>query len=62
MLLTTREMAEELGVCDATVHRMQADGRIPPEYTTKIGDRWRYNGEKIVEHLLAQEFEPPRNP
>ena len=41
MLYTTQEVARELKVCDATVRRMIKDGRIAPEYVSKIGNDWR---------------------
>ena len=62
MLMTAKELAEELRVNRATVYRMMADGRIPMEFAAKVGPHWRFNGEGIVAHLLAQVTEPPRNP
>ena len=62
MLLTTREMAGELKVSTATVYRMLADGRIPPDYACKIGEDWRFNGPAIERHLLEQPVELPVNP
>lgn len=62
MLLTTREISEQLKVKPTTVYRMLADGRIPPEYVTKIGEQWRFNGEAIEKHLLSTPVVPPTNP
>ena len=62
MLLTTREMAEQLKVNPTTVKRMLADGRIPTDYVANIGGHWRYNGEAIERHLLKQPVELPTNP
>ena len=62
MLLTTRELSESLKVTTTTVYRMLADGRIPQDYVTKIGDKWRFNGEAIERHLLSQHVDPPVNP
>lgn len=55
MLETTSELCKRLKVCDETVRRMVRDGRIPAEYTAKVGDRWRFNGEAIERHLLEKE-------
>lgn len=52
MLATTAEMCERLKVCDETIYRMMADGRIPKQYTTKIGNNWRFNADAIEEHIL----------
>ena len=62
MLLTTREISEQLKVTPATIYRMLADGRIPEEYVTKIGDNWRFNGEAIEKHLLSLPVNLPTNP
>ena len=62
MLLTTREMANQLNVVPTTVMRMLARGEIPSEYVTKIGGYWRFNGEAIERHLLNQPVELPKNP
>lgn len=62
MLLTTKELAKELKVSMTTVYRMLADGRIPQEYVTKIGDQWRFNGQAIEQHLLSKPVEMPVNP
>jgi len=52
MLATTAELCQRLGVCDETVYRMMADGRIPKRYVTKIGNQWRYNADAIEKHIL----------
>ena len=41
MLYTVQEVAQELRCCDQTVRRMIRDGRINPEFVSKIGRDWR---------------------
>lgn len=62
MLLTTKEMAQELKVCTTTVKRMVSDGRIQQKYWTKIGNQYRFNGKAVVEHLLNKKHSLPINP
>lgn len=48
-LLTTQELAAELGVSDARVRRLRLDGRLPG--AKEIGGTWVY-----PERLAAQGF------
>lgn len=60
MLETTPELCQRLSVHENTVYQMMADGRIPAEYTCKIGRYWRFNGEAIEAHLLEKKCAPPK--
>lgn len=58
VLLTTEELAKELGCSARTVKRMVAEGRIP---VVRVGRRLaRFDLEQVLARLKAQEEEPPR--
>ncbi|WP_344415553.1 helix-turn-helix domain-containing protein [Pseudonocardia ailaonensis] len=51
-LLTSGELAKELGVSLRTVHRWIADGLIEPEFRTP-GGHTRWNVEAVRERLRS---------
>ncbi|MBQ9021804.1 MAG: helix-turn-helix domain-containing protein [Eggerthellaceae bacterium] len=61
-LLKTSELAKKLSIHRNTVYRMLSDGRIPQRFVTKIGDEYRFNGEKIAQYLMEQPVDLPQNP
>ncbi|MBX5464865.1 MAG: helix-turn-helix domain-containing protein [Clostridia bacterium] len=57
-LLTTEELARELGCSVRTVKRMMAEGRIP---VVRVGRRLvRFDLERVLERLSVEEETPPR--
>lgn len=52
-LLTTKEAAEFLGVCRQTVHNYHKNFNLP---RNKIGGRWFYDKEKLLEWALNYDF------
>ena len=57
-LVTTRELARELGLSLRTVQRMVASGRIRPDLVTD-GGHHRYDVERVKKDLQKREGPPP---
>lgn len=52
-ILKLSEVAKILRVCPTTINRMAQRGEIP---AFKIGNRWRFEKEKILAHLTKREL------
>ena len=53
-ILTVKELAEYLKLTVVTVYKYASDGKIPG---FKIGNRWRFDKDKIDELLVSKEKE-----
>jgi excisionase family DNA binding protein len=51
-ILTVREVADYLRMHEMTIYRMARQGEIP---AYKVGNRWRFNRQRIEEWLTAHE-------
>lgn len=56
-ILTVKETAELLDVTAEYVRRLSREGRIP---ATKLGNRWRYVRDEIIEWVRAGAPSQPR--
>lgn len=52
MIMTVREVAGYLRMHEMTIYRMARQGEIP---AYKVGNRWRFNRERIEDWLRAHE-------
>ena len=51
-IMTVREVAKYLRMHEMTIYRMARQGEIP---AYKVGNRWRFNRERIEEWLNEHE-------
>jgi len=51
-IMTVREVADFLRMHEMTIYRMARQGEIP---AYKVGNRWRFNRQRIEEWLSAHE-------
>lgn len=54
MLATLKETARALNCTPATVVRMVERGEISQARACKLGDRWRFDLQGVVDDLLAR--------
>lgn len=52
MIMTVREVAGYLRMHEMTIYRMARQGEIP---AYKVGNRWRFNRERLEDWLRAHE-------
>lgn len=52
MIMTVREVARYLRMHEMTIYRMARQGEIP---AYKVGNRWRFNRERLEDWLRAHE-------
>jgi excisionase family DNA binding protein len=53
MLLTSRELAQELGLSPRTIRRMAANGEIPALRVGRFKGRWRFELENVRAQMVA---------
>lgn len=51
-IMTVREVADYLRMHEMTIYRMARQGEIP---AYKVGNRWRFNRQRLEEWLSAHE-------
>ena len=56
-MLSVKQLAEELGVCERTVRRMVKDGEIPYH---KIGSSYRFVLEEVIDATRRSAPKPAR--
>ena len=53
MLLTSNELATELGLTPRTIRRMAARGEIPALRTGRLKGRWRFELDDVRAQMVA---------